>query len=336
MILPLPITGVTISSDMKRSPCLPEWLVGFAMVLALLVSSCTRPVEPLRIGVDEWPPYRLIRLAQDKGFFAAEGVDVRLLEFNSLADTRRAFETRYIDGMGATAIEVLVTRDQAARDTRIVRVIDCSEGADMIITGKDVRSMSDLRGKRIGVELATLGMYVLSRALELEGMTLDDIVPVSTSQAAMVSDLSSGRLDAAVTYPPMTTRLLEDPRFHAIFTSAQIPGEVIDVIAFDGTVLRERPEQAAGFLRGLDRAFAYLKENPDDACRIMGEGTNVSPEEFYASLTSGLHLVQADEQKKYFGEDAKLREVLESVARTLKKLDLVTDRPGLTDCLSPQ
>ena len=298
--------------------------------------ACNRPQQPLRIGIDDWPAYRLIKLAEDKGFFRDEGVDVRLLEFNSYADSRRAYDSRRIDGMGSTAIEVLITRDQSGRNTRIVRVLNFSEGADVIVAGKGVRSMRDLRGKRIGVELSTFSMYVLARSLELEGMSLDDVKPVSTSQSAMASDLSDGVIDAAVTYTPVSTQLLADPRFHAVFSTAQIPGEVVDVIAIGGFVLRERPRQVAGFLRGVDRAFAYLKENPEDACRLMAEGVNLPVEEFRESLTTGLHLVGPEEQAEYLGEGGKLQPVIESLARTLRKIGMLSDKPGLTDCLSPQ
>lgn len=299
-------------------------------------TACSRPQQPLRIGIDDWPVYRLMKLAEDKGFFRDEGVDVKLLEFNSYADSRRAYDARRIDGMGSTAIEVLITRDESGRNTRIVRVLNFSEGADVIVAGKNVRSMGDLRGKRIGVELGTFGVYVLARALELEGMSLEDVKPVSTSQAGMLTDLSDGVIDAAVTYTPVSTRLLADPRFHAVFSSAQIPGEVVDVIALGGFILRERPQQVAGFLRGVDRAFAYLEENPEDACRIMAEGLNMPPEEFREALTSGLHIVGQEEQAAYLGEGGKLQAVIESLALTLRKIGMLSDRPGLTDCLSPQ
>lgn len=309
-----------------------------AAVLAscILLPGCGQPQQPLRIGIDEWPVYRLMKLAEHKGFFHEEGADVRLLEFGSVADTRRAYEAHRIDGMGTTAVEVLLTRDQAGRNTRIVRVVDFSDGADMIVAGKGVRSMRDLRGKRIGVELGSLGIYVLARALELEGMSMEDVTPVSTSQSSIVGEMTQGAIDAAVTFPPTATHLLQDARFHPVFTSAQIPGEVVDVIGISGFVMRERPAQTAGFLRGLDRAFDYFKAHPEEASRIMAEGLNEQPEEFRKSLTSGVRLVWPDEQAQYLAEGGKLQPVLELLARTLRKLGLMSDQPGMTDCLSPQ
>ena len=276
-----------------------------------------------------------MRLAEEKGFFRDEGVDVKLLEFGSLADSRRAYEARRIDGMATTAVETLITRDQAGRNTRIVRVLNFSNGADVIVAATNVRSMRDLRGKRVGVELGTLGMYMLARSLELEGMSLDDVKVVSANQAAMVGQMADGLLDAAVVYPPSSTDILADSRFHAVFSSARIPGEVVDVIAIGGFVLRERPRQVAGFLRGLDRAFAFYKENPEEATRIMAAATNTPVEEFRESLTSGLQIVGPEEQAQYLGEGGKLQPVLDSLIRVLGKVGVLSDKPGLSDCLSP-
>jgi len=46
----------------------------------------------------------------------------------------------------------------------------------------------------------------------------------------------------------------------------------VDLLAVDGDVVRQRPAQVIkAFLQGLDLAFDYLRQNPDEACRIMAE-----------------------------------------------------------------
>lgn len=61
------------------------------IVLFLVVAGCPQPVqEPIRIGINTWPGYELLHLASRLGYFEDEGVSVRILEFTSLADCRRA------------------------------------------------------------------------------------------------------------------------------------------------------------------------------------------------------------------------------------------------------
>ena len=151
-----------------------------AAVLSLLLAGCGQPKSPpLRVGINAWPPYEFLFLAQEKGFFRDAGVDVKLVEFGSLSDARQAFENGKLDGWAATLVEVVMVHDGAMRKPRILRLLDFSDGADVIIAGKDTQSIRDLRGKRCGVEQASLGVFLLGRALESEGLHLTDVTLVS-------------------------------------------------------------------------------------------------------------------------------------------------------------
>lgn len=298
------------------------------------LAGCSKAPQPLRVGTDTWPAYQLLGLAQEKGFFRQEGANVQLLEFGSLSDTRRAYETGKLDGLAITVVEVLMARDTDGRSPKIVRVLDFSDGADVVLARKEIHSVRDLRGKRVGVELASLGVYMLGRALALEGLDLADIVPVSKDPVLMHEELFSGELDAAVTYPPESEAILADPRFHAIFSSRQIPGEIVDVIAFDESVLRERPDEVRAFQRGIDRAFEFLRSEPEEAYRVMAERYATTPEKVKASLEDGIKLVGPEEQPAYFGERGRLRASVDGIAATLRAVHLLRDKPGVTDCIA--
>lgn len=302
-------------------------------VFCCVLAGCRQPEPPLRIALNAWPGYAAIYLAQEKGFFRDAGVEVKLVEFGALADARRAFETGKVDGLATTIIEVLMARDASSRDLRIVRVVDFSNGGDMIVARKNVRSMRALRGARIGVELSSLGVYVLARALEKEGMALTDVELVSKDQRSMGEALLEGRLDAVVTYPPESESLLASPGFHAVFTSREIPGEIVDVLALSSGVLRKRPEQVAAFLGAVDRAFAYLKEVPEDALRALAPRMELSPDQLKTVLESEIALVAPLEQEAYLGEGGKLRPTIDAVAATLRQVDVLSGRPGVTDCI---
>ncbi|MFN8644057.1 MAG: hypothetical protein U0802_21280, partial [Candidatus Binatia bacterium] len=59
-----------------------------ALATALIAAGCVGdPPEPLRVGINAWPGYEYLYLADVQGFYAREGVEVQLLEFGSLSDT---------------------------------------------------------------------------------------------------------------------------------------------------------------------------------------------------------------------------------------------------------
>jgi len=137
------------------------------------------------VGLNAWPGYEFLYLAQEEGYFRDEGLDVRVVEFCFLSDARRAYERGQIDILGTTVIEVLQIRDNRLREPQIVQVVDCSDGADVIIARPGFASGASLKGARVGVELASLGIYVLIRRLEKSGLSFADVETVFMDQLSM-------------------------------------------------------------------------------------------------------------------------------------------------------
>lgn len=315
----------------------PPWpaLQRMAAVLVLaLLTACSQHHEPLRIGLSDWPTFQLLHLAQEKGFFRKEGVEVRLLDFGALSDTRRAFESGKLDGLATSVIELLAVRDASLHDLRAVAVFDVSEGGDVILAPKNIRSMRDLRGHRIGIEPASLSTFLLARALEKEGLKFADVIAVPKEPRGMCNELLEGSLDAAVTYPPQSARVLANPRFRTIFSSRNIPGEIIDVLAFDAESLRTRPHEVAAVTRALKHAWQFLADNPEESLRIMAKCPQVSTAEFERQLSKGILLIPPEQQSAYLGPNGKLRIAAASAAQTLLNAGLLSDRPDLTDLIA--
>ena len=303
---------------------------------AAFASCSLRSSEPLRIGISDWPPYEFLHLAREKGFFAQEGIEVRLIEFASMSDARRAFEHRQIDGGLFSIFETLHVRDQSHRPLRISLIIDFSDGADAVLARSPIVDVAQLRGKRIGIDLGALGIYVAERALSRHGLSLDDVTVVRVEDIDMVRYLQEGRVDAVVNYPPTRTQIEQKDLARAIFTSRQIPGEIVDVLALDGAVIDERPEDVARLIRAFYRAVDYARSHPDDAYRIMAQREHLSVAAFREALETGVTLVPLAEQARYLAPDAPFSRAIGEIAAILHRRGQIAD-PGIAaDILSPE
>lgn len=274
---------------------------------------------PFRIGINAWPGYEFLYLAQEMGFYREEGLEVRVVEFSSLSDARRAYERGQINVIAATVIEVLQIRDNSPRTPQIVQVVDYSDGADLILARPGLTNAAGLRGARIGVELASLGVYVLARGLEQGGLGLADVKLVSMDQLSMGDAFRKGELDAIVTYPPESIKLLRETKASTVFSTAEIPGEVVDVIAVEAELNTRRPGDVAKLLRAYHRALAYARQNPGEAYRIMAERQGITPEEFHAALTEGMQLLSESDQADYLRPGGKLDAVIDTSDRILRQ-----------------
>lgn len=303
-------------------------LVVLAAVAAAVVPGCGRR-EPLRIGLNAFPSYEFLYLADVQGFYREEGLDPRVFEFGSLSDTRRAYERGQLDVMGGTVIEALVVRDQSSRSPQIVRVIDYSHGADVLLAQPWITSAAALRGARVGVELAALPVYVLGRGLEALGLQVADIRTSSTDQTTMEDAFRRGELDALVTYPPASLKLMRDLETTTLFSSADVPGEILDVLLVEAETARLRASDIAAMLRAHDRAREFAREHPAEAHAIMAVREGITTAEFAASLKDGIVLVEAGGQAPYFGARGRLPGIIERAERLLRDTGQV-HRPSRT------
>lgn len=271
------------------------------LLSATLLLSCgaaERP--PLSLGINPWPGYEYFYLAQELGFFAAAGVDARIVEFTSLADTRRAYERGQLDGMFATLVELLQARQNCARLPQVVLVTDYSNGGDALIAGPGVAGLADLRGRRVGVEPGSLNCFLLARALESVGLDYADVVSVPMSPLAMEDALQKGGVDAVVAYPPVSVELLAEPARRELFSSADIPGEVVDVLCIDAQVLARRSGDVERLLAAYARAQAWAAEHPAEAFAIMARREGLSSREFEDVLANDIRVVGLDGQAPFF------------------------------------
>jgi NitT/TauT family transport system substrate-binding protein len=316
----------------KPTSLLARVLLAAAAIAGL--ASCSSYEPPLRIALIRWPPFEFLHLAQEKGYFAEEGVEVRLIEFVAVNDTQRAFEHDKIDGGTFSLFQVLQNRDQLTRKMQIPLVIDFSDGADVLMARPEIADVRGLRGRRVGATLSPLDIFFLTRALEMHGMTLHDVSLVYVRQGDMAEALRKGTVDAIAAYPPNTTEIEQAGIAHSIFSSSRIPGEIVDVLALDEAVVSKRPDDVAGVIRAFYRAVEFARKHPEEAWQIMSARERVTPEEFRAALQTGITLVPLADQQKFLGRQSNLPEVAARVSQVLKEKGLLSSAHVEHDLLS--
>lgn len=303
--------------------------------VATLAACAAEPSAPLRIAISPWPGYELLYLAQERGFFADAGVDVRIVEMASIDDARRAFDRGQVDGMAVTLVELLESRaDGAPRAPQAVLVTSWSDGADVLVARPPVAALADLRGRRIGVQPGSLGTLVLARALESVGLGLGDVLPVFVDETHMANALATGAVQAVVTYPPYSSAVHDVPGAVALFDSRAMPRELVDVVALDAPVVAADPDRVRRIADAFARAVRFMREQPDAAYAVMARREGVAPDTFRAQLDQ-IHLVELDEQPVLLAEGGPIDRTLRTLDDLLRRLGRL-DRPTrLDDSLVP-
>lgn len=257
------------------------WILLLATVLPGLAGCTPAPPEPLRVGINIWPGYEPLYLARELGYYA--DTPLHLVEYASDTQALRALRNAAIDAAALTLDELLQLRAEGL-DLRVVAVLDFSNGADVVLARAHVRKLADMRGRRVGVENTAVGAYVLTRVLQAAGLTQTDIRVVSLELGEHEQAFKSGKVDVVVTSEPWRSRLLTQGA-HQLWDSSLIPGEIVDVLAVRRDRLKEHAETVTALLYGWFRALDYVKTQPQDAAKRMGQREGLDANQFLAALS---------------------------------------------------
>lgn len=299
----------------------------------LLLTACApESKEPMRVGTNLWPGYEPLYLAAELGYW--DSSEVKMTEFNSSSEVMRAFRNKSIDAATLTLDEVIVLW-QDNMQAEVVLVLDVSKGADVIIAKPDFTQFKDLKHHKIAVESTALGAYFISRALEINNMTSQDIEIIHLGVSDHENAFNNNQVQAVVTFEPVRTKLLEKGGVE-VFSSRNIPGEIIDVLVIRKSYLRKNRHQAESLAEGWFEAIEYILNEPTDAAQRIAKRLNISPQEVLASY-EGLELVGEEKNKvMLFGKQAQVNQTLMKLTASMMQNQLLTEPPPIERIINNQ
>lgn len=320
---------------MLRTRRRPGWFLLGMVALALMVTltSCFGPSSaPLRIGANLWTGYETLYLARDLG--ELKDKPIRLIDFPSGTEEVRAYRNNEIDGAGLS-IDQVITLAATQGDIRIIAIMDYSNGGDVILARPGLATMQDLKGKRIGVEATALGAFFLGRALELNGLSPQDVKAVSLELSDHEAAYRAGKVDAVVTFGPARTNLLKAGAIQ-LFDSSLIPGEIVDTLAASTKAIADNGENLQALVAARFKALDYFQSNPADATRRMARRTQVKPEEMLESFRL-LQQPSLEENVALLSQrDPSLVVSMTNLIRVMHESGLITKKIDPAALLDPQ
>ena len=254
---------------------------GAALAAPAILSGChALPVSPLRVGAIVWPGFECLFLARSLGFF--NDAPIKPVEYPSAPEAIRAFQNRAIDVVAVTGDEFLRLAVPEP-SLKALLVTDFSQGADALIGRRDHGGVPALAGKKVGVEVNAVGVFLLMRALDAAGMKPDQIEIVPLDVDEQVAAFSSGAVDAVVAFEPNRARILKRGG-QVLFDSSRIPGEIVDLLATREEVLQTRAGDIRALLDGWFAARERLLSGLDGVCGVAAEREGITVEEFKEAL----------------------------------------------------
>ncbi|HSH73562.1 MAG TPA: ABC transporter substrate-binding protein [Methylophilaceae bacterium] len=269
-----------------------------ALAGTLLFSGLSQAAAPLKIGYSDWPGWVAWQVAIEKGWFKEAGVDVKFDWFDYSA-SMDAFAAGKIDAVTVTNGDALVTGSGGAKNVMII-VTDYSNGNDMIVGKPGIKSLKDLKGKKVGLEVGLVEHLLLLNGLEKAGLKEADLTIVNTKTNETAQALASGDLAAIGAWQPNSGEaMMRVPGAKPIYTSADEPGLIYDVLTVSPSSLSSRKADWQKVVKVWDKVVTYINDpkTQPDAVKIMSARVGLKPEA-YLPLLKGTKLLSLEDGKK--------------------------------------
>ncbi len=279
---------------------LPVWLVCFIVSPTLagcfyLAPEAPNTEQPLVIGVSPWVGYAPLYLARELGLLEGQGIE--LVEY-PIGDPQRTvdFKQQKIVAETTNIEDVLTLTHQPNLPFALLLVTSISQGADALLGRPHITAIQQLRGRRIALgNEGYLDLYLLNRALEKNAMSMRDVVVVDMPSTQKEEAYFADQVEAVVAFDPIRTRLLRAGA-REIFSSRELPDEIIDIIIVNRHYLRTHPANVRNLLRIWFKSLDYLKENPLDSAKKLAPVFKMRQ----SDLLNGFALVQFPSANKNY------------------------------------
>ncbi|MEG4249298.1 ABC transporter substrate-binding protein [Microcoleus sp. Pol10D4] len=275
------------------------------IIIGCLLFACHSPESlkvkrpPLKVSCVPFVGYTPLIIAQEKGFFKAQGVDVELsyVDYSQFQDAD--FSAGKYDGIGLTLGDFIIL-SATNPDIQAVMVLDESTGADVVVAQSDIKTIPSLKGKKLGTHLGSFSEVFVTEMLKTSQLTSDDVRLVKVEALEVPNRLQNNSIQAGHTWEPHLSEALKLGA-HILFTSKQTPGLIVDLIAFRGEVIRDRPEDIRAFVRGWLQGLSYWEANIPEGNQIASKAFNIPSKTI---SFDGINLTDFAENQKFFQSDS--------------------------------
>jgi NitT/TauT family transport system substrate-binding protein len=245
------------------------------LLLACSGKSGSNGKAPLKIGLVTWLGYGPFYIAQEKGYFKENNVEVQLEKIEGDVERRAAIASGNLDAIALTLDSMIVLRSNGI-PLKTVMAIDASNGGDGIVAVQGINSIEELKGHEIAFPSGLPSHFFLYSVLKEHGMSMSDIKPIIMDADQAGAAFASGKIDAAVTWEPWLSKAKEVGRGHVLSDSKTHPGEIEDVLFMREDVIAKRSQEVEGLIKAWYKAVDFVTSNPTEAKAIMAKAFGLS------------------------------------------------------------
>ena len=243
------------------------------------------------------------------------GIDVEIVQINDYVESINQYTAGEYDGCSMTNMDALSIPAGGGVDTTALIVGDYSNGNDGIVL-KEGEGLEALKGQNVNLVELSVSHYLLARGLDSVGLSERDLTVVNTSDADMIAAYATDDVTSVVTWNPLLSEIEATPGSTKVFDSADIPGEIIDIMMVNTETLAANPDFGKALTGAWYEVMGLMASGDEEALTQMAVASGTDLDGYKAQLAT-TKMFYKPEEAVAFTTSAELPKTMKFVAEFL-------------------
>jgi NitT/TauT family transport system substrate-binding protein len=310
--------GVNDFDALKNAPPDPERGIGSTGVSATSLASGGKLSRTLVVGINTWAghaPGVVFNGGMDPNaastYKKKYGLNVKFVLLEDPGNKLAAFRKGDIDIMWNTvdnwAREASVLEENGAKAKSIL-MQDWSRGGDGIVSLASIKTIEDLKGRRIACTQFTPSHFLLLYLLAQSGLSPEDRAALEKSvimtqdAPAAAAMFKARQVDAAVTWEPDLSASVtaRGDEAHILVSTTAATNIIADTLVARQQLIDEAPGTVRDFVQGWFEGIEMIKRDPASSYALVGRALKLDADTV-SGMLSGLKLTPYADNAQFYG-----------------------------------
>lgn len=242
------------------------------------------------------------------------GIKINIVQLNDYIESINQYTAGQFDGCTMTNMDALTIPAAGGVDTTALITGSYSDGNDGVVLKGANKKLSDLKGMAVYLPELSVSHYLLVRGLEKAGLQEKDVKVVNTSDADIVSAFGTSGVRAAVAWNPQLSVIKKTPQTTEVFSSSQVPGELIDMMVVNTQTLKDNPALGKALTGAWFEMMTKMRAGDTEALNAMAADSGTDLAGYQAQLKT-THLFWTPADTLTFISSPELAKTMQRVAQ---------------------
>ncbi|MBC2713640.1 MAG: aliphatic sulfonate ABC transporter substrate-binding protein [Desulfosarcina sp.] len=324
---------------MKKTGMLKKSLtLAAALILVFSVCSVHADGKPEKVtviyGGSSWLGHYPAWVGIEKGLFKKHGLGVLFQNFYASSGRMGSLVAGDLDVAATGSISAIALMASGSKAFQAFGTPDSYATVEGIIAKENIKSIKDLKGKRIAAPFASSAHVLVLDVLEQNGLDPEkDLTLLNLKVNEMPAAMGSGEIDACAAWTPHFNKLLNMPGNHLLVNDTEFSlfkkyklGPGPDLLVVRKEFAEKYPNTCQAFVKGYFEAVDMLIDEPEECAKVLVKLTSLDMEDQMAVLKD-ITWIKGDEQKALMVQPGDFVTGMQQLADFLVKHQQIDEAP---------